>query len=90
MLTLPSSVRIYVAAEAVDMRKGFDGLSAMTRALIGESPMSGHLFVFMNRRRNRIKLLVWDLCSAPGYVEDSAVFTSRPVLRLVVADRDST
>ena len=42
------------------MRKGFDGLSAMTRALIGESPMSGHLFVFMNRRRNRIKLLVWD------------------------------
>lgn len=60
MLTLPSSVRIYVAAEAVDLRRGFDGLAAATRSLIGESPLSGHLFVFLNRRRNRIKLLVWD------------------------------
>lgn len=60
MLTLPSSVRIYVAAEAVDLRRGFDGLAAATRSVIGESPLSGHLFVFLNRRRNRIKLLVWD------------------------------
>jgi transposase len=60
MLTLPSSVRIYVAAEAVDLRRGFDGLAAATRSLIGESPLSGHLFVFLNRRKNRIKLLVWD------------------------------
>jgi len=60
VLTLPSSVRIYVAAEPVDLRRGFDGLAAATRSLIGESPLSGHLFVFLNRRRNRIKLLVWD------------------------------
>ena len=60
MLTLPSSVRIYVAAEPVDLRRGFDGLAAATRSLIGQSPLSGHLFVFLNRRRNRIKLLVWD------------------------------
>jgi transposase len=60
VLTLPSSVRIYVAAEAVDLRRGFDGLAASTRSLIGESPLSGHLFVFLNRRKNRIKLLVWD------------------------------
>jgi transposase len=60
MLTLPASVRIYVAAEAVDLRRGFDGLAAATRSLIGEDPLSGHVFVFLNRRRNRIKLLVWD------------------------------
>lgn len=60
MLTLPASVRIYVAAEAVDLRRGFDGLAAATRSLIGADPMSGHVFVFLNRRRNRVKLLVWD------------------------------
>ncbi len=60
MLTLPASVRIYIAAEAVDLRRGFDGLAAATRSLIREDPLSGHLFVFLNRRKNRIKLLVWD------------------------------
>jgi len=60
VLTLPSSVRIYVAAEAVDLRRGFDGLAATTRGVIGADPMSGHVFVFLNRRRNRVKLLVWD------------------------------
>jgi len=60
MLTLPAAVRIYVAAEAVDLRRGFDGLAAATRQVIGVDPLSGHVFVFLNRRRNRIKLLVWD------------------------------
>jgi transposase len=60
VLTLPAAVRIYVAAEAVDLRRGFDGLAAATRSLIREDPLSGHLFVFLNRRKNRIKLLVWD------------------------------
>lgn len=60
MLTLPSAVRIFVAAEPVDLRRGFDGLAAATRSVMREEPESGHLFVFLNRRRNRIKLLVWD------------------------------
>lgn len=60
MLTLPASVRIFVAAEPVDLRRGFDGLAAATRHLIREEPLSGHLFAFLNRRRNRIKVLVWD------------------------------
>lgn len=60
MLTLPSSVRIYVAAEPVDLRRGFDGLAAATRSIIGESPLTGHLFCYLNRRRNRVKILVWD------------------------------
>ncbi len=65
MLTLPASVRIYVAAEAVDLRAGFDGLAAATRSIIGQDPLSGHVFCYLNRRRNRIKLLVWD---RTGYV----------------------
>jgi transposase len=60
MFTLPAAVRIYVAAEAVDLRLGFDGLSATTRTILLADPMSGHVFCFLNRRRDRIKLLVWD------------------------------
>jgi transposase len=60
VLTLPSSVRIVVAAEAVDLRRGVDGLAAATRSLMREAPLNGHLLVFLNRRRHRIKLLVWD------------------------------
>lgn len=65
MLTLPSSVRIYLAAEPTDLRKGFDGLSAATRHVIKQDPLSGHLFVFINRRRNRMKILVWQ---SSGYL----------------------
>ena len=60
MWSLPSSVRIYVSAEPTDLRRGFDGLAAASRSVIGKSPLSGHLFVFLNRRRNRVKILSWD------------------------------
>lgn len=60
MLTLPSSVRIYVAAEPVDLRKGFYKLAAVARTVVDEDPLSGHIFVFLNRRRNRVKCLWWD------------------------------
>ena len=60
MFTLSAAVRIYVASAPCDLRRGFDGLSALTRSVIGADPMSGHLFVFLNRRRDRIKILVWD------------------------------
>jgi len=60
LLTLPASVRIYVATEPTDLRRGFDGLAAATRSVILQNPMNGHLFSFLNRRRNRIKLLAWD------------------------------
>jgi transposase len=60
MLTLPPSVRIFVCLEATDLRKGFNGLAAATRDVIGEDPLSGHLFVFFNRRRNLVKALLWD------------------------------
>lgn len=60
MLSLPPTVRIYVATGPVDLRKGFDGLAAVTREIIRAEPLSGHLFVFINRRRDRVKILVWD------------------------------
>jgi IS66 Orf2 like protein len=60
MFTLPASVRIYVAAEPVDLWRSFDGLAAAARSVTGVDPLSGHVFLFLNRRRNSVKLLVWD------------------------------
>lgn len=59
MLSLPSSVRIYFFAEPTDMRKGFDGLSALVRAS-GLDLFSGHLFVFFSRKADRAKILTWE------------------------------
>ena len=60
MLSLPPSVRVFVARGATDMRKSFDTLSALVCDVIDEDPQSGHLFVFVNRRRDRVKILWWD------------------------------
>jgi transposase len=54
------ATKIYVAIEAVDMRKGFEGLYGMVRDQLGADPLSGHLFLFSNRTRTRLKALVWD------------------------------
>ena len=60
MLTVPESVCIYLAAGPTDMRKSFDTLAALTRTVIGQDPRSGHLFVFCNRNRDRLKILHWE------------------------------
>jgi transposase len=57
---LSSAIRAYVCAEAVDMRKSIDGLSQLVQACMGMNPLSGQVFVFIGRRRDRAKLLVWD------------------------------
>jgi len=51
------------------MRKGFEGLYGAVRDQLGHDPLSGHLFLFTNKTRTRLKVLVWDLCEAPRYVE---------------------
>jgi transposase len=60
MLTLPPSVRIFVCLTPADLRRSLDGLAALTREILQEDPLSGHLFVFFNRRRDRTKILFWD------------------------------
>ena len=60
MLPLPSSVRIYVATAPADMRKSFNGLSTLARAVGSQDPMGGHLFVWFNRRGDQVRVLFWD------------------------------
>jgi transposase len=60
MLSLPSSVRVFVCLAAVDMRRSFDGLSCLAEQVVQADPLSGHLFVFRGRRGDRIKILYWD------------------------------
>jgi len=67
MLSLPTSVRVYLARGATDMRKSIDGLAAVTKEVLEHEPMSGHLFVFCNRRRSDQDPLlgaVWFLVAA--------------------------
>jgi transposase len=57
---LPGSVRIFVCASPQDLRRSFDGLAALVTQVVGEDPRSGALFVFVNKRRNRVKVLWWE------------------------------
>lgn len=59
MLSLPSSVRVFLSTAPTDMRKGFDGLAAEV-AKFGGDVYDGHLYVFLSRRRDRVKILTWD------------------------------
>lgn len=65
MLPFSSNQRYYFYRHATDMRKSFNGLSGLVRSELGADPVSGDVFIFVNRRRDRLKLLVWD---RTGYV----------------------
>ena len=60
MIMLPSAVRIFLCTRATDLRKGFDGLTGLVQECFGQDPLTGHLFLFLNRRRDRIKILYFD------------------------------
>ncbi len=60
MLSLSASVPIWLATQATDLRKSFDSLAEVVRRQLQGDPLSGHLFVFRNRRADRVKLLYWD------------------------------
>jgi len=60
MLKPGSETRVHLALGVTDMRKSFDTLAALVQEAIGEDPLSGHLFAFCNRRRDRMKILYWD------------------------------
>jgi transposase len=65
MLSFPPSVRIWLATQPADLRKSFDSLAECVRQYLRNDPLSGHIFVFRNRRSDRLKLLYWD---EDGYV----------------------
>jgi transposase len=60
MFGLGAATRIYLAMGATDMRKGFEGLCGLVRDRLGMEPTSGHLFIFCNRPKTRLKVLLWD------------------------------
>jgi transposase len=60
MFGLGLATKIYLAVEAIDMRKGFEGLHGLVRDQLGQDPLSGHLFLFTNKPKTRLKALVWD------------------------------
>ena len=64
MLSFPTKVRIYVSTDPTDMRRSFDGLAALARQVFSQDPLSGHLFVFVNKRGDKLKILWW---SRGGY-----------------------
>lgn len=59
MILLPSSVRVFVATTPANLHRSFEGLSNEVRSTLGDNPLSGHVFVFVNRRRTQVKMLVW-------------------------------
>ena len=59
MILLPGAVRVYFATAPMNLRRSFDGLSNEVRAVLGREPLSGHVFVFLNRRKTQVKLLLW-------------------------------
>jgi len=59
VILLPRAVRVYFATAATNLRKSFEGLSNEVRSVLSHDPLSGHVFVFLNRRRNQVKLLLW-------------------------------
>lgn len=60
MLSLPSSTRVYVSRHPCDMRCSFEKLSSLVSQVLDRDPLSGHLFVFLNRVRTHVKILWWD------------------------------
>jgi transposase len=60
VIGLPAGTRVWLAAGATDMRKGFDGLAMQAQSVLGKDPFSGHLFCFRGRRGDLVKLLWWD------------------------------
>jgi transposase len=60
MISLPHAVRVFLHTPPTDLRKGFDALSGLVTTAFAQDPTSGHLFLFVNRRRDRLKILYWD------------------------------
>lgn len=60
MLMLPQSVKVYIASQPLDMRKSFNGISALVQSALKKDIFTGDLFVFLNKRGDKVKILYWD------------------------------
>ena len=60
-MLLVSDCKVFLCLEPVDMRKSYEGLSSLVQSILQQDPLSGHLFVFLNKKRNRVKILYWQL-----------------------------
>jgi hypothetical protein len=78
MLSPSCIVRVFVAVAAADLRKGFDGLAQLAREVVEQDPLSGHWFVFANRRRDRVKILYWDRDGLAIWIKKQASDCTRP------------
>ena len=78
LIQITPQIRILVAVEPIDARKGIDSLAQLCREKLASDPFSGCLFIFRSRRGTAIKLLAYDLCEAPRYVELTLARASLP------------
>jgi transposase len=85
MFSLNSSVRYYLYQGATDMRNSFDGLSGIVRSRLGKDPLSGDVFIFINKQRNLIKLLKWEAGGFELYYKR----LERGTLELPKAEKDA-
>jgi transposase len=60
MINLPAGIKIYLAIAPINMHRSFDGLSMLAQEVVQQNPLKGHLFVFRNKRADKIKLFIWD------------------------------
>jgi hypothetical protein len=101
VILVPRAVRVYFAIQPVSLRKSFDGLANEIRHALGHDPLGGHVFVFLNRRKNQVKLIVWTrggftivhkrlLCAAPHksrYAEPGVMRSRATKGRVLGAER---
>jgi hypothetical protein len=74
---LSAAVRVFLCTRPTDMRKGFDGLSGLVQECFGQDLLTGHLFLFLNRRRDRIKILYFIVTAWPSGTSDLRAAPSR-------------
>jgi transposase len=84
MLSLPPSVRLFVATAVVDGRRGPDSLMALVRDVLGHDIFEGHLFIFFTRRRDRVRIIYWDRNGIAMWTNQlSSHYTSFDLIRAV-------
>ena len=90
MLAIAGNARIFLHKEPIDLRKGFESLSYLVEVLFSECPISGAYFVFINRRRDRMKVLYWDVDGLAIWYKrlEKGSFSKRSTEKLILERRE--